>query len=353
MPRLRFFALTSIVLLSGCLGRCGGDTPPEAPLAVTTPAEPTPAPEPTPVQDPNALTRLDELWNFGDPKGTEEAFRALLEETAEDETPASVPLRLELQTQIARTLGLQGKFEDAHALLDRVDKAIAEGRTEPERYATARVRALLERGRVLNSSGAEKEEARALFEEAFAAAGAAQKDGYAVDAAHMVAIVEQGTEEELAWNRKALALAESSADPKAQKWKGSLYNNLGWGEHDRGNFDAALAWFDKQIVERTATGKEPALRKAKWARGRCLRSLKRHEDALAVHEALLRDYPEANDGFIYEELGELMLLMEQPQRAPEFFARAFELLKDGWLAKAEPERLKRMATLGGVETGGK
>ena len=56
---------------------------------------------------------------------------------------------------------------------------------------------------------------------------------YAVDAAHMLAIVSSG-EEQLDWNRRGLAMAAGSDDPRARGWKGSLYNNLGWTHHERG-----------------------------------------------------------------------------------------------------------------------
>ena len=55
-------------------------------------------------------------------------------------TPTNVPSST---TQLGRAIGLQGRYEEADALLDAVDG------DEP----TVAVRVLLERGRVLNSSG--------------------------------------------------------------------------------------------------------------------------------------------------------------------------------------------------------
>ena len=64
--------------------------------------------------------------------------------------------RFELLTQIARSQGLQRRFDDAHATLDWVEmvlNGLPETEAEGEAAAvTPRIRHLLERGRVFNSS---------------------------------------------------------------------------------------------------------------------------------------------------------------------------------------------------------
>ena len=353
MPHPRLLPALFLVLLSGCMGRCGGDAPPAPPPVAVAPATPAPTPA-APFEEPNHgsdLDRLDDLWDFTDVGATEKQFRALKARFVDQaEDPAIALGLLALDTQLARTRGLQDDFAGAHAILDGVDKAIAAGRADAPRFAQVQIRALLERGRVMNSGDAPKEEAQAQFARAWELASRLDEQGYAVDAAHMLAIVAQGTPEELEWNGKALALAEGSAEPAARKWLGSLYNNLGWGHHDRGDFEQALAYFDKQIVARRAAGTEPALRVALWARARCLRSLGRHQEALDAQFELLAVYPKAadEDGFVHEELGELTLALGRPEKAARSFGRAHELLKDTWLAKAEPERLARIATLAAV-----
>ena len=56
-------------------------------------------------------------WNFEDPLASEVVFRDLLE-TTQDAAD-----RVVVQTQIARALGLQGKFDEAHALLGALNPA--------------------------------------------------------------------------------------------------------------------------------------------------------------------------------------------------------------------------------------
>ena len=301
--------------------------------------------------DPGDLTAdIDTAWDFSDPAGTEARFRAMLARTEDSEDPAVQARQREVRTQLARSLGLQKKFDVAHAELDAVDKFLSTQRDAPEKHATLRVRSQLERGRLMNTAGEAKEEAADLFRGAFDMAQSAGLTGYAVDAAHMVAIVGQGTPAELEWNTKALGIAENSDDPKARKWLGSLYNNVGWAHHDRGDFETALTYFDKALTERKTAGKEPALRVAWWTRARCLRSLERYEEALGEQQTILKLYPDdaRKDGFVHEEIGELMLALGKPDAAKESFAVAYPLLRESWVAEAEPERLARIGKLAGM-----
>jgi hypothetical protein len=171
------------------------------------------------------LPDFNTLWDYERPAETELAFVAVLEQIEAQQEVPPAGYRLELLTQIARAKGLQRRFEDAHGTLDRVETGLQElSPAAPERV-TPYIRYLLERGRVFNSAG-QPELARPLFLDAWVSASASNEDGYAVDAAHMLGIVEpagQGLE----WNRRALALAQASHDPRATRWQGSLYNNMG------------------------------------------------------------------------------------------------------------------------------
>src|SRR5512134_1965435 len=88
------------------------------------------------------VAEFDALWNYDDPAGTERAFRQILKDEASTWDPAD---KAELHSQIARTLGLQRKFEEADSVLDEAEP-MAKGSLRAE------ARVLLERGRVRNSS---------------------------------------------------------------------------------------------------------------------------------------------------------------------------------------------------------
>ncbi|MCB0394844.1 MAG: tetratricopeptide repeat protein [Bdellovibrionales bacterium] len=182
-------------------------------------------------------THFDDLWDFNNPKATEEKFRTLLVTVSKSENQEYL---LQLKTQIARTQGLQRNFELAHKTLDEVESKLS------ERTPVAQIRYLLERGRVFNSSK-ERTQAKPLFEKSFQLAKKALEDNFAVDAAHMMAIVESNPQKQMEWNKIALAIAENSKEERARKWLGSLYNNMGWTYHDSGNYSEALDLFEKAL----------------------------------------------------------------------------------------------------------
>jgi tetratricopeptide (TPR) repeat protein len=162
---------------------------------------------------------------------------------------------------------------------------------------------LLERGRAFNSSG-DEEKARTLFVEAWEQAQLAHLEGLAVDAAHMVAITYAGTPDAVAWNRRGLTPARTSEDPKANSLIPAMLNNSAWDLHEMGRFDEALPVFEEARSEWMARGKPQQIRVAKWAVGRCLRSLGRYAEALTIQRALETEYMTAEiaNGYVYEEI---------------------------------------------------
>ncbi|MBI2901634.1 MAG: gamma-glutamyltransferase [Planctomycetes bacterium] len=279
---------------------------------------------------------FDALWNYDKPDETERKFREIL---ATGKGDASY--RAQLLTQIARCQGLQGKFDEAHKTLDEAEKLAPDSKV-------ARIRCLLERGRAYNSAK-KKEKARPLFVEALELARAAGEEFHAVDAAHMLGIVDP-PKEALEWNLKAIAMAEASKGPRAKNWLGALYNNVGWTYHDLGEFEKALELFKKGLVWRQERNQPKETRIAKWTVGRALRSLKRLDEALQIQRELVEEWEKAGekDGYVFEEMGECLLALGKADEAKPWFARAYEeLSKDSWFVENEAERMKRLKELGG------
>jgi tetratricopeptide (TPR) repeat protein len=245
----------------------------------------------------SGLPDFDALWNYDQSSDTEQAFRALLPvaRAAEDASYLA-----ELLSQIARTQGLQGQFEAAQRTLDEAEELLPNGAFR------ARIRYELERGRVFNSSG-NRDRARAFFLRVWEAAVEYGEDFYAVDAAHMMAIVEPPVAQ-LAWNLRALDLAERSADQRARNWRGSLYNNIGWTYHDAGRYEDALTMFEKALERRKAQGKAREIRIANWCIARTFRSLGRVTEALDMQRRLRSEIKEAGDAdrYVEEEIAECL-----------------------------------------------
>jgi tetratricopeptide (TPR) repeat protein len=290
------------------------------------------------------LPAFDKLWNFQKPDETEQRFRELLPRA---KASGNKDYHGQLLTQIARTRGLQRDFDGAHKLLDEAKGVL--DHTCP----LGQVRLWLERGRVFNSSK-QKDKAYPFFLRAFVQANRIEADLYTVDAVHMLAIIAE-PDDAVQWNELAIDLAERAKDPRAKRWLGSLYNNIGWSFHDRKDYEKALGYWEKALTWHLEFGKTHTQRIAKWAVGRGLRSLGRHEGALRKQQALLAEYVASGDeeaGYTREEIGENLWALGRKDEARPFFAGAHErMVKDEWLVANEKDRLDRLARLakGGEE----
>jgi tetratricopeptide (TPR) repeat protein len=255
---------------------------------------------------------LDQLWDFDDPAASEQRFLAAIEEVPAGSTQAA-----ELITQLARSIGLQGRYDEATALLDDLGDAASSA-------AVVGVRAVLKRGRLANSAG-DPVAAKALLQEALTRARAADQEFLAIDAAHMLAIVDRDRADE--WTELALRLVAAAEDPRAARWAGSLHNNSGWARHDAGDYAGAFTEFEAALTAYSVHGTAEQQRVARWAVARALRSLARFDEALDIQLRLHEQGPP--DGYVEEELAALFQATGRPDRSAEHAAAAAELLGTG------------------------
>ncbi len=283
---------------------------------------------------------FDDLWNFREPEETEKKFRKLLPAAKKK----GLDYHAQLLTQIARTKGLRGDFDEAHKILNKVEKMLTSD------CVIAHIRYRLERGRTFNSAG-QKQNAIPLFKGALKRSEDAKAEFYAVDAAHMLGIAEQ-PDKALEWNVAAIRLAEAARDERAKKWLGALYNNTGWTYHDKGDYERALEYFEKGLAYRTKHGQARPMRIAKWTIARTLRSMKRYDEALVKQRELLAEWEKAGeeDAFVYEEMGEILWALDKENEARTWFKKAYPLLmKIGWLVRSEPKRIQSVKERAGIK----
>lgn len=188
---------------------------------------------------PDKLPAVDSGWNFQDPAASEANFLDLIERGQALGDSAYV---VETMTQLARSIGMQRRFDEAHSVLNEVESMLTED------MPLARVRLLLERGRA-NNSGGDSAGSIEHFEEALSISRSFDLEYLAVDAAHMLGIVEQ-PDNAIRWNETAIEMAEAAEDERARTWLGPLYNNLAWTYNDLGKHEDALALFEKDILFR-------------------------------------------------------------------------------------------------------
>jgi tetratricopeptide (TPR) repeat protein len=263
-----------------------------------------------------AAVDVDTLWNFDDPAASEVRFRAALAGAKGDDA-------LILRTQIARTLGLRQRFDEAHRELDAIEPQLAGAGVEP------RVRAWLERGRTLRSAG-KPADAGPLFERAFAAADASKLERLAADALHMLALAAPQLDKRVAWNRRTIDYAQRASDPRARGWQAAALNNIGSDLRDAGRWDESLAAFRDALTAYERLGRADEVRIARWQVANVLRQQGRLDEALAMQLALERDAAAAKepDPYVYDELALLYAARGDAQSAAHSRAQA-QALRDG------------------------
>lgn len=255
-----------------------------------------------------AVVDVDALWNFADPAASEQRFRTALDTAQGDDV-------LILRSQIARTYGLRGRFDDAHAELDAIARAADAAGAEP------RVRVRLERGRTLRSAG-RTVESRPYFQQAFDVADRAGLDVLATDALHMLALVADGLDARLQANQRALEHARRAADPLARRWEGPILNNLGNDLREAGRWAESLAMFRDSQAAYARSGRAGGVRLARWQVANVLRLMGRADEALALQLTLEDDLAAigAPDPHVFDELALLHAARGDAARAAHYRA---------------------------------
>jgi tetratricopeptide (TPR) repeat protein len=259
---------------------------------------------------------VDALWNYADPVASEARFRAALTGAQGDDA-------LVLRSQIARTLSLRRRFDEAHAELDAIEPALAGAGIEP------RVRASLERGRTLRSAG-QPLEARSLFQRAFVTADAGKLEVLAADALHMLALAALELDERIAWNRRTIDYAQRASDPRARRWAAPALNNLGSDLRGAGRLEESLATFREALVGYERGASAASVRFARWQVANVLRLMGRTDEALTMQIALERENGAVGtpDAHVYDEISLLHAARGDAAAARRAEARAKEV-RDG------------------------
>jgi len=262
---------------------------------------------------------ISALWDFGKPELSETRFRDALIGASEDD-------QIILQTQIARTFGLRKDFEKTREILAEVEPKLDGASSE------AKVRYWIELGRSYCSTthpketqtDAVKELGHKAYMNAFESAKAGRLDALAVDALHMMTMVDTAPDAQIEWNYKALAYMDGSSQEDAKKWEGSLRNNLGYALHLAGRYEEAIVEFNLSLAAYQKAGRDKGVRYAKWMVAWTLRAMEKYQEALEMQLALEKEWDEAgdSDSYVFEELGHLYKALGDESKADFYASRA-------------------------------
>ena len=221
---------------------------------------------------------LDALWLPGDPIASAERLAA-----AAAESDRSELVRAELQTQRARALGLQGRIEEAEALLDSLEPAAG----------VLEVRVLLERGRLAVVAGDRVGGHVAPDEPPSGPRGATGTLRSSVEAA--VTCWPSPTDPHAdQWIEEGLAdLSSTERCPRTLRWGVVAARQSAAGRGcDDGDAGAALVSLRGRAgVRRRATGRPTSSSPRGGDVGRALRELGRIDEALVVQRRLAAERP--------------------------------------------------------------
>ena len=294
------------------------------------------------------LQNLDSLWDPLDPAASEARFRALMPDR-QSLTGKEQSYVIELLALVARAEALQGKYAEAHVSLKAAEQLLSKDgqATIP---AEARLRWLLESGRihVLEKTPSQ---ARSLLAEAWTLATSSGADGFVVDVAQMMAVIENPKAQQ-EWILRAIEIAERSTQANAKRLLGGLYMTSGWKHFDMRQYEKSLEIFQKAITHCREVGSKREAFVAKWATGKVLRALGKTEEALAIQQNLLGELGIGGerDGRLYEEIAECLQSLRREPEAQLYFELAYrELSDDEWVTDNQPVKLKRMKDLGKVK----
>ena len=261
---------------------------------------------------------LSSLLDFNHPEASEQRLRAALSTATGDEA-------LILQTQIARTYGLRGDFAQARQILADIQPQVQGAGAE------AQARYYLELGRTYSSAthppetqtGEARELARSAYLQAFELAKNGKLDYLAIDALHMLPFVDPAPQEQIEWNRKALAYLHATSQPEARKWAGPLHNNTGYALHLLERYEEALAEFELALAAHQQGGSAQNIRVAHWMIAWTLRSMGRLDEALEIQLRLEKECDEAGepDPYVFEELEHLYRALGDDKKAAFYASR--------------------------------
>lgn len=213
------------------------------------------------------------VWDVANASEAEYRFKKLAEKIASadsdtestniEKTTIAFVKRMEkaqVLTQLARSVGLQDRFEEAYSLLDQAEAIWDKFKNQPQENDTNHsisvlfVRINIEKGRIHNSSG-QPQQAIPFFRTACYEAQKYPKDPVLryllIDALHMLAIAAPSVTDKSKYADLGIKIAENeNSDQRVKNWLGPLLNNAAWDAVDNGRFEDAISLFQRAVVIR-------------------------------------------------------------------------------------------------------
>lgn len=178
------------------------------------------------------LAKADKLFQSRDYETARQEYEAVVEKAREEFDRS---LEVEALSQVARMYLILGDKESGRTWLVRAEERATD--TDPMGWS----RYLGVKGRFEWKDG-DLKKARQTFDRMYTYCNTNALWGRAVDAAHMIAIVAESSEEQIEWGRRGIEAAEAG---DVESWLGPLWNNLAGTYYDLKQYDSALECYTK------------------------------------------------------------------------------------------------------------
>ena len=286
-------------------------------------------------------TRLNisDLWDFADPQASEKIFLKKMKEHSKSAFEV-----WELQTQVARALGLQKKFIEAFHVLDSIQAGL-EYAPVCESKDLVGIRYNLERGRILLITE-KMEDAIRYFRFAYKLAMKINADDLSIDAIKMLLNL-TSTDERIELGLKGISIATKRGNENLYPSIGELATGVGQAYLENKEYQKAIEQF---MHARDIFSKLIDAENARTSRlSICIaqRGLGNYKEALLelrMQEEWLKKSDNL-DGIIFEEIAENLLALRH-NSSSVYFCKALECFQaEGLISNMEPNRISRIREL--------
>ncbi|UCE24693.1 MAG: hypothetical protein JSU74_01180 [Candidatus Zixiibacteriota bacterium] len=178
------------------------------------------------------LQQADKVFQTKDYQAAFDQYRQALEQAR---TEFNRSVEVEALSQMARMNLLMARKDEGRSWLEQAEARATD--SDPMGWS----RYLGVKGRFEWKDG-DLAAARATFDDLYTFCHVNALWGRAIDAANMLAIVSESTDEQIEWSRRGIEAAEAADE---ERWLGPLWNNLAATYYDIKQFDSALECYLK------------------------------------------------------------------------------------------------------------
>ncbi len=283
--------------------------------------------------------KIGDMWDYSDPQATEKNFLEKMKEHSNSAFDV-----WELQTQVARALGLQGKFIKAVQILDSIQAGL-EYSPVCEAKDLVGIRYNLERGRILLLTEKVEDSIR-YFRFALKMAMKIKADDLSIDAIKMLLRV-TSINERIEFGLKGINIAIERGNENLYSSIGELATVVGQAYLANKEYQKAIEQFmhARDIFSKLIDAENARITR----RSICIaqRGLGNYKEALLelrIQEEWLKKSNDS-DGIIFEEIAENLLALGH-NSSSVYFCKALECFKaEGLIINMDPNRISRIREL--------